>query len=324
MSSCHPHRARGAATPLALLAVLLGAGLFGQESGPPNQDEPTRFIRLVPGPRGVPKALETAIVRYAGKTADGRELQVDLVSVIHIADRQYYEQLNREFTQYDAVLYELVGPRDAAPQRGEAGIYGPVASLLDLSDQLAVIDYRRKNFVHADMTGEEFLRSMEERQESFVKMFFRMMGQAIVEQSKGGGASDADLLLALFSPDRPTALKRVLAQQLGSNIDHQFSWMVGPEGSTLITERNKVALRVLRQQIDAGKSRLAIFYGGGHMPDIERRLTDEFAVRKVGQRWLVAWDLSPRNGSGAPMNDTPEKPKRPRKQRAQPQPAAAP
>jgi len=35
----------------------------------------------------------------------------------------------------------------------------------------------------------------------------------------------------------------------------------GPDGSTLITERNKRALEVLRQQQAAGKRKLAIFYG---------------------------------------------------------------
>jgi hypothetical protein len=328
MSTRISHRAGLTAAAAAVLVVAWGGVASAQDAAavPKNEatNEATKFVRLVQGRDGAPQALQTAIVRYEVPTADGRTLQVDLVAVIHIADRKYYEQLNREFEQYDAVLYELVGPRDAAPARGEAGIYGPVASFLGLSDQLAVIDYRRKNFVHADMTGEEFLRSMEERQESLVKMFFRMMGQAIVEDSKRSGSSDADLLLALFSSDRHTALKRVLVRQF-DNIDQQMSWMVGPDGSTLITERNKVALRVLKEQIDAGKTRLAIFYGGGHMSDIERRLIADFGARKVDQRWLVAWDLNPRDRGASGQDDAiPEKPSRPRRQRNQPQPAAAP
>ena len=39
---------------------------------------------------------------------------VDLVAAVHIAEKSYYEQLNREFEGYDAVLYELGGPRRIA------------------------------------------------------------------------------------------------------------------------------------------------------------------------------------------------------------------
>jgi hypothetical protein len=65
----------------------------------------------------------------------------------------------------------------------------------------------------------------------------------------------------------------------------------GPEGSTLIQERNKVALQVLRKQLAAGKKRIAIFYGAGHMSDFEQRLRDEFDLAPINTRWLVAWDM---------------------------------
>jgi hypothetical protein len=65
----------------------------------------------------------------------------------------------------------------------------------------------------------------------------------------------------------------------------------GPKGSTLISGRNKVALEVLRKQIAAGKKKIAIFYGAGHMPGIGRSLHDDFRLIPVATRWLVAWDL---------------------------------
>ena len=65
----------------------------------------------------------------------------------------------------------------------------------------------------------------------------------------------------------------------------------GPQGSTLIAERNKVALGVLRKQIASGKRKLAIFYGGGHMPDFEKRLKDDLGLVRVSQQWLTAWDM---------------------------------
>jgi hypothetical protein len=73
----------------------------------------------------------------------------------------------------------------------------------------------------------------------------------------------------------------------------------GPQGSTLITERNKVALKKLSEQIAAGKKRIAIFYGAGHLKDMQQRLIDEFHLKSSGQEWLTAWNLAPLNDKDA-------------------------
>ena len=62
--------------------------------------------------------------------------------------------------------------------------------------------------------------------------------------------------------------------------------MEGPKGSTLISGRNKVALDVLRKEIAAGKKKIAIFYGAGHMPDFQKRLRDDFGD-EAGQHPLA-------------------------------------
>jgi hypothetical protein len=65
----------------------------------------------------------------------------------------------------------------------------------------------------------------------------------------------------------------------------------GPEGSTLITERNKRALEVLQERIDAGDRKLAIFYGAGHLAEMDEQLEKGFDMVPVGVEWLEAWDL---------------------------------
>ena len=70
------------------------------------------------------------------------------------------------------------------------------------------------------------------------------------------------------------ALKRVIANQLEMN--DTLAALEGPAGSTLISGRNKIALDVLRKQIAAGKRKIAIFYGGGHMPDMDKHLPRRF------------------------------------------------
>ena len=67
---------------------------------------------------------------------------------------------------------------------------------------------------------------------------------------------------------------------------------------------------MLAEQIAAGKKRIGIFYGAGHMPDMEKRLVADLGAERDAERWLVAWDLRSKNksASGAKNSDGKKKP----------------
>lgn len=286
-----------------LLLMLAAGTVVAAESAAPSAAEKTsgRFLRLTRDENNEPVALETPIVQFG--LADGKQDQatVDLVAAVHIAEKSYYEQLNREFKSYDAVLYELVAPEGSrVPRKGESGGSHPISLLqngmkdiLALEFQLQGIDYTAKNMIHADMSPDQFAESMEKRGESAMTMFARMLGYAMTQQSgAGNGASEGQLLLALFDKNRTLALKRVLAEQF-ENSEGSFAALEGPKGSTLIAGRNKVALDVLRKELAAGKKKIAIFFGAAHMPNMESGLRDEFGMTLLSTRWLTAWNLKP-------------------------------
>jgi len=268
-----------------------------------EQETEEKFIRVARDEDERPTAMQTAIVTYQGKSKDGRPLTVDLIGAVHVGDKKYYETLNKEFEKYDALLFELVAPEGMEiPRGGGAGSGHPIGLLqngmkgiLELEHQLEIVDYTKDNFIHADMSPEDFAKSMADRNESLVAMFFRMMGQGIAMQSKQQSRNpdrnpDAELLMALFSDNRAMLLKRLMAEQF-EDLEAAMMAISGPDGSTIITERNKVALGVLAEQIDAGKTRLGIFYGAGHLSDMHERLLNEFKFRRTGERWITAWDL---------------------------------
>jgi hypothetical protein len=253
------------------------------------------FLRVVRDSKGDPTSLQTAVASFRSAKGD---LQVDLVGAIHVADKAYYEQLNELFRDYDVVLYELIAPAGTRIPRGGQASDHPVGrmqraikSMLDLSFQLDEIDYTAKRLVHADLSPEEFAASMQERGESFLQILFRMMGQAASQAGRADAPSDADLLMALFAPDRPMRLKRILASQF-EDLEDQMSILEGPTGSTLISQRNKRALEVLRRQRDLGHTKIAVFYGAGHMSDLAERLGKDFELQHTSSRWLTAWDLA--------------------------------
>ena len=265
----------------------------------PKEQESGRFLRLARDDEGSPVALEAAIVHFAPRDCGQTGSTVDLVSAVHVAEKSYYAELNRLFAGYDAVLFELVAPEGTQiPQGGVRPSGNPVSmfqgamtDVMELQFQLEGIDYTADNFVHADMSPEQFAESMRRRGESVFQVFLRMLGYAMARQAQDpGGGGDFRLLLALFDKNRSLAIKRVLAEQF-EDLEGSLNAIEGPEGSTLISERNKVALGVLREQIAAGKRKLAIFYGAGHMSDFEQLLGDDFGLAPVSTRWLIAWDL---------------------------------
>ena len=167
--------------------------------------------------------------------------------------------------------------------------------------QLDAIDYKKKNFVHADMSPEQFAKSMEDRGESIWTMMAQMWGAGIAQQA-GKNVSETDLLFALFDKNRAIQLKRYMAGQM-EDMEGAMGVMDGPKGSAILTERNKAALKVLGEEIIGGKKKLAIFYGAAHLADMQKRIHEAFGLEQVGKiEWLEAWNLRlpGQNGKPAP------------------------
>jgi hypothetical protein len=242
--------------------------------------------------------LETAIVSFRSSAG----VAVDLVGAVHVGDAAYYHDLNKRFRTYDAVLYELVADesRRAEPTAPSAHPIGMMQqgmkSMLGLAFQLDEIDYDRPNFVHADVTPEQFEAMQAERGET---LFETLLRGSFAEQRRRAteGANPLEsfqMLYALMQDDGGHALKFVLGQQF-DQLDGALSGLdAGPngQGSALLSGRNEVAIKVLREQLAKRKRRIAIFYGAGHMPDLEKRL-EKLGFRRQKKAWLTAWDIRP-------------------------------
>ena len=61
----------------------------------------------------------------------------------------------------------------------------------------------------------------------------------------------------------------------------------------ILTDRNKVALKVLARELAAAKE-LAIFYGAAHLPDLEERMIEKMGFERKATRWVMAWNLPER------------------------------
>lgn len=273
-------------------------------------DDATDFLRFTEGKKGEGK-LETAIVTYRGK--DG--VEVDLISAVHVADGVYYRSLQKRFEKYDSLLYEMIKPAGVQPTAGGSGgllsfFQRGLKDTLGLEFQLDSVDYKKGNFVHADLDPTTFSRLQQEKGESIVTLLFKAMEKSIeLQQSRDKKPLGLLELLALFtSEDRQSSLKLFLARELEDMEKILAGIEEGTEGgSVIVAERNKVVIAALRASLKEGKKTFGVFYGGGHMPDLEQRLRKELSLEKTKQEWVTAWDIKTKteakeSGSGSGKN----------------------
>jgi hypothetical protein len=297
---------------VAVAAVFCAGSVRGQEGGGAAGEAETEpeaeHLRFVEEEDGAAR-LETVVMRMAGPGG----VVVDLVGAVHVGDAAYYEELNRRFKGYEAVLYELVGRPEAGKPLGNRAVekdtrlgwigllQQKMKEVLKLEGQLEKIDYSAANFVHADMDMEAFQKIQGENRETFFGLWLKAM--AAQQSAGGGGGTGSDLgslvlmMQILMKEDSADDLKRLI----GREFDQVETIMTGIEangGTVIIGERNRVALEVFEREVKAGKKRLAVFYGAGHFPDMQRRL-EEMGFEKAGQEWLTAWDIpAPKRKAG--------------------------
>ena len=297
------------------VASCLLAALRAEPEATAVATEAPQFIRVEE--KDAATELQTAVVKFTKGDAG-----VELVGAIHIADQKYYETLNKRFEGYEAVLYEGIGSgRPAAPAieqeeeevpedkpleeriadleeyvdqveaeqpkanlDGLHGAYDGAARWLGLSYQMKEIDYRKANFVHADLSLEEFAALQAERKENIIGFMLKAGLQA---QKKPVKEPNSFRLLTSIIKGNKNGLKRELVHTLGAG-DDQVAGLTGE--NVIIGDRNAKCLEVLDTEVAAGKKKLCIFYGAAHFPDMEKRLL-EGGWTNAGTEWITAWDI---------------------------------
>lgn len=249
------------------------------------------FVRARRDDAGQIVGLDTAVVRYEKGEGDAKVV-VDAIGAIHIGDAAYYDTLNKQFEQYDVLCYELVITEK--PEQATGGgfdVYGLVGSFLQLEGQMAGVDYRAKNFVHADMTMEAIQRKMDERGDdamtlalSSIVETMRARNRAAKQRTETRAEPSMEDVLA-----GPVQLKRFMAEGFASDMDG--AGMGATVDLYIVQDRNEAAMKVVDAQIEKGHDEIGIFYGAAHFRDFHKRLTER-GFKPVKTDWNTAWELS--------------------------------
>ena len=325
LTACSP-RVRGAHL-LLFVAGLLFAGCKGP--GSRNREAVAALSELPPAPyvrilHSGSNQVELQIAAREFLPAHRGQPAVWLTGVSHIGESNYYAKLQAHLDAQTLVLFEGVGAAEsqqraqndnqsgppAAPAtnrpvhtaESSASLQYTMAESLGLVFQLDAIDYQRTNFQNCDLSITQ-LRELIAQQETAT-------GSAGVSESfEGllglmGGGSWMDSLLQtalrlLGTNPKFQALGRLALIDLLGQIQGDPTRLQGlpPELKqlldVLLQKRNQNVIATLKQERAevGGHGSISVFYGTGHMPDLEERLRRELRYRPAREIWFTAFSV---------------------------------
>jgi len=325
-SACSSAAFRQGAVILFLLLLVFAVGCASRSKVTQNPAPPRPYMRVERAPDST-LSLQVAVREM--KPPRKRWPVIHLVGVTHLGETNYYAALQERLDGCEVVLYEGIGdaPRHTSELDRETGgslLQIRLARALGLVFQLEAIRYDRPHFKNSDLTYEQLERVL--RGEILPPPSAKWQPAAPLFLTGAAGASTPQVgeqmeeLMGIMegnsfmgvlahtmiqfiaaSPRLQATVKVVLIETMGA-IEGDLADMPGlPEEwqdlvQFLIRERNKIVLNDVRRLLDDKRppSSVAIFYGAGHMHDLEQRLAGELGYRPVREQWLTAFGINPR------------------------------
>ena len=254
--------------------------------------------------------LESRIQRFVPTRGNSSPI-LSLVGVVHIGEASYYKQIQSFLDTQNIVLYERVKPpkklptptptpepiasptQTAPPPRPPASIQKRLADTLGLTFQLTEIHYDRPFFINSDLSVDD-LRTIASKsgkgtEDQLNGLLGMLTGQGFMGAFMNGMMDRMDK-----NPRQRAYFKRFLMQTLSTQGMMETALGGAPAGQMslgdlIIVERNKAVISDVKSTIATKKPRtLSVFYGAGHMEDMQKRLITELGYKPTETRWIPA------------------------------------
>jgi hypothetical protein len=292
---------------VAMVLLLAGCSTPGRHAAPAPEPEP--YARLIQSRSNVVR-FEIAVRQFVPARRSGPVIWLTAAS--HIAETNYFQALQAHLDSQSLVLFEGIGEHRRshaapAPTQGKlkndrSSLQTAMAASLGLVFQLDALDYDRPAFRNSDLSIEE-LRQLLLRQQSVeggagAGRNFETLLQSMQEGSLMDTLMRAGAGLLSVSPHLRALAKLALMEALNemqadptriSGLPADWKQLM----VVLIQNRNQKVMEDLKTQIRHArrKDSIAVLYGAGHMPDMERRLCPQLHYRPAGQFWVTAFEV---------------------------------
>ncbi|HVZ94068.1 MAG TPA: type II secretion system protein GspG [Phycisphaerales bacterium] len=205
----------------------------------------------------------------------------------------------------DGANADIVSDPDELARWKEEGIQKHIADAFGLTFQSDGITTDGPNWRNSDLGMDEVSRRLggnpdseagsEEQSPSILSMLnpdsaMAKIGSGVLSLVKmmPGGADRGKLMMMLILPQSEGLMKGGGAAfgAMGEAFDMARTMKV------IVEDRNQKVMDDLAEIVEEAKDRpgkapktIAVFYGGGHMPDLEERLCDQLGYRRAGETW---------------------------------------
>jgi hypothetical protein len=298
--------------------------------------EPRPYIRIV-HPDTNTLELQIAVRRFVPETGTGPTVWLEGTS--HIGDSNYYRALQKHLDAQTIVLYEGVNsdahprhvlkpgappeisqapPEVAAGSETNAGysMQSALASALGLVFQLDAIDYDRTNYLNSDLSvlqiqrlllNDPYAQPAAPGEKGRSSPTFDALLQIMDGSSFLGSIAKWGVQMIASDPQLQATTKFMLIEALGG-MKGDFSEMRGlpPDMQNLlkvlIEARNQNVVDDLKTEsaVVPPTGSIAIFYGTGHMPNLEKRIIRQLHYRPDGDVWFTAFSVDLRKTGLSP------------------------
>jgi hypothetical protein len=182
--------------------------------------------------------------------------------------------------------------RPEAGDRSE-GIQQKLATALGVVFQLEAMDHDKPNWRNSDLAIDQVQARLEKAGASGDALFKMLDGSSFMGRLAG-------VLLGIMSRDEQSrTMLRIMMIEMLAVADELLPAAAGAGMESmmevLLEDRNAVVFRDLDRILESEEKpdSVAIIYGAGHLPTMERRLVEEYGYRPVGDTWRTAMDVNP-------------------------------
>jgi hypothetical protein len=297
-----------------------------------NAPAPHPYTRIA-NPDSQTVQLQIALRKFVPSRRRGPAIW--LASVMHVGEPDYYRALQHFLDAQTVVLYEGINPEAhphhvheapaastpalppaAAPSGANAGysMQSTLARSLGLVFQLDAVDYDRTNFLNSDLSIAQIQRIMAGNQPGTVpgqkgggNATFDMLLQIMDGSSFLGSLFKIGLQIIATSPQMQAVAKLTMIEAIG-RLKGDMSNVQGlpPDWKqlikVLIQARNQNLMADLKDELKKmpRSGSIAVFYGAGHMDDLEKRVTGDLHYRPAAETWLTAISVDLRQSGLSP------------------------
>jgi hypothetical protein len=286
------------AASLALLSAFVGTSALAQVKTPAK---PAPYTRLLKHDK-TQLELQTRSSKFISE--DGKGPAIWLVGAAHVGEATYYQSLQKLLDAQDLVLFERVNrakpkpdPNGQPPQDPKA-TYQVLSDALGLQFQLIAIHYDRPTFRNSDLSWEQ-MSDLAAKQGKDAQQSLAGIEKLLDPNSQQGKMLVTLLTTVKNDPGMGEGMRVILAEGLAGQNGLQGT-PIAAAGDIVIKARNQKVFQDLDDEIKKPTSAksIAIFYGAGHLADMEQRLAARH-YHLADSQWMTAVKADESKATGA-------------------------